>query len=95
MRNGTIGWTLAGQELDKGQSRKFKEVSESTAAKAAERARSVADQAGVKRVKLPFEHGVLLIRQELNESVLPIFRLGNLKLIELLISLTLEPQKNM
>ena len=52
LRNGTIGWTLAGQELDKGQSRKFKEVSESTAATAAERARSVADQAGVKRVKL-------------------------------------------
>ena len=52
LRNGTIGWTLAGQELDKGQSRKFKEVSESTALEAADRARSVADQAGVKRVKL-------------------------------------------
>ena len=52
LRNGTIGWTLAGQELDKGQSRKFKEVSESTASEAAKRARSVADQAGVKRVKL-------------------------------------------
>lgn len=52
LRNGTIGWTLAGQELDKGQSRKFIEVSESTAATAAERARSVADRAGVKRVKL-------------------------------------------
>ena len=52
LRNGTIGWTLAGQELDKGQSRKFKEVSESTATVAAERARSVADRAGVKRVKL-------------------------------------------
>ncbi len=52
LRNGTIGWTLAGQELDKGQSRKFKEVSEGTAMVAADRARSVADQAGVKRVKL-------------------------------------------
>ena len=49
MRNGTIGWTLAGQELDKGQSRKFKEVSESTTNEAATRARSVADRAGVKR----------------------------------------------
>ncbi|MFM2029149.1 MAG: hypothetical protein RL517_340 [Pseudomonadota bacterium] len=49
LRNGTIGWTLAGQELDKGQSRKFKEVSESTALEAAKRARSVADRAGVKR----------------------------------------------
>ena len=52
LRNGTIGWILAGQELDKGQSRKFKEVSEGTAMVAADRARSVADQAGVKRVKL-------------------------------------------
>jgi len=52
LRNGTIGWTLAGQELDKGQSRKFKEVSDSTAAQASERARSVADRAGVKRATL-------------------------------------------
>ena len=52
LRNGTIGWTLAGQELDKGQSRQFKEVSENTALEAAERARSVADRAGVKRIKL-------------------------------------------
>jgi rhodanese-related sulfurtransferase len=52
LRNGTIGWTLAGQALDKGQSRKFKEVSESTASEAALRARSVADKAGVKRVSL-------------------------------------------
>jgi rhodanese-related sulfurtransferase len=52
LRNGTIGWTLAGQELDKGQSRKFKEVSESTASEAAQRARNVADRAGVKRATL-------------------------------------------
>ena len=52
LRNGTIGWTLAGQELDKGQSRKFTEVSDSTASEAAQRARSVADKAGVKRVTL-------------------------------------------
>ena len=49
LRNGTIGWTLAGQELDKGQSRKFKEVSDGTRDEAAARARSVADRAGVKR----------------------------------------------
>ncbi|QWE15892.1 rhodanese homology domain-containing protein [Polynucleobacter sp. AP-Nino-20-G2] len=49
LRNGTIGWTLAGQELDKGQSRKFSEVSTLTANEAAQRARSVADRAGVKR----------------------------------------------
>jgi rhodanese-related sulfurtransferase len=52
LRNGTIGWTLAGQELDKGQSRKFKEVSQSTVNEAAERARSVADRAHVKRTTL-------------------------------------------
>lgn len=52
LRNGTIGWTLAGQELDQGQSRKFQDVSESTKNDAAQRARSVADRAGVKRAKL-------------------------------------------
>jgi rhodanese-related sulfurtransferase len=52
LRNGTIGWTLAGHELDKGQSRKFSEVSNSTANTANQRARKVADQAGVKRVSL-------------------------------------------
>jgi rhodanese-related sulfurtransferase len=52
LRNGTIGWTLAGQALDQGQSRKFKAVSDSTASEAARRARSVADKAGVKRVSL-------------------------------------------
>ena len=52
LRNGTIGWTLAGQELDKGQSRKFKEVSENTASEASDRARSVADRANVKRTSL-------------------------------------------
>ena len=49
LRNGTIGWTLAGQELDKGQTRKFKEVSPTTTSEASQKARSVADRAGVKR----------------------------------------------
>jgi len=52
LRNGTIGWTLAGQDLDKGQTRKFKEVSEGTTNEAAQRARNVADRAGVKRASL-------------------------------------------
>ena len=52
LRNGTIGWTLAGQELDKGQMRRFTEVSEGTANTAADRARAVADRAGVKRASL-------------------------------------------
>ena len=49
LRNGTIGWTLAGQVLDKGKTRKFKDVSERTMQNAAARARSVAERAGVKR----------------------------------------------
>jgi rhodanese-related sulfurtransferase len=52
LRNGTIGWTLAGQTLDQGQSRKFTEVSADTASEAAQRARAVADQAGVQRISL-------------------------------------------
>ena len=52
LRNGTIGWTLAGQELDKGQTRRFPEVSNKNAQEAADRARSVADRAGVKRASL-------------------------------------------
>jgi rhodanese-related sulfurtransferase len=52
LRNGTIGWTLAGQTLDQGQSRKFQAVSDSTANEAGQRARNVADKAGVKRVRL-------------------------------------------
>jgi len=52
LRNGTIGWTLAGQDLDKGQTRRFTEVSEDTANTAADRARDVANRAGVKRATL-------------------------------------------
>lgn len=56
LRNGTIGWTLAEQVLDKGQTRKFSEVSASTTQSAATRARSVADRAGVKRATLTDVH---------------------------------------
>ena len=49
LRNGTIGWLLAGQTLDHGQSRRFAEVSDQTLAVAREDARKVADKAGVKR----------------------------------------------
>ena len=52
LRNGTIGWTLAEQVLDKGQTRKFAEVSASTTQSAATRARDVANRAGVKRTTL-------------------------------------------
>lgn len=50
LRNGTIGWKLAGQPLDHGQSRKFSEVDDHTQAAAAVAARRVADRTGVKRI---------------------------------------------
>jgi rhodanese-related sulfurtransferase len=62
LRNGTIGWKLAGQVLDHGQSRKFPEVDDTTRKTSAAAARRVADRAGVKRVDLSttihwIEHG--------------------------------------
>ena len=50
LRNGTIGWTLAGQQLEHGQARRFGDVSPATRATAAARARQVADRAGVARL---------------------------------------------
>ncbi|ENO86253.1 rhodanese homology domain-containing protein [Thauera linaloolentis] len=52
LRNGTIGWTLAGQALEKGAARRFPEVSDAVLAQARQRARSVADRAGVRRTSL-------------------------------------------
>jgi rhodanese-related sulfurtransferase len=52
LRNGTIGWTLAGQTLDQGQSRQFSAVNADTKKEAALRSRNVADQAGVKRASM-------------------------------------------
>lgn len=52
LRNGTIGWKLAGQTLDVGQTRRFADVDPKTAAEAAAQARSVADRAKVKRANL-------------------------------------------
>lgn len=51
LRNGTIGWTLAGQQLAHGQERRFAKVSEGTRANAARQARAVADRAGVLRLE--------------------------------------------
>ena len=51
LRNGTIGWTLAGQTLAHDQERRFAEVSDDTRANAAQRARNVADRAGVLRLE--------------------------------------------
>ncbi len=52
LRNGTIGWLLAGQTLDHGQSRQFAETGEDTRQVARADARRVADKAGVKRATL-------------------------------------------
>lgn len=50
LRNGTIGWTLAKQQLEFGQSRTFPGTTEPTARQATQQAHAVADRAGVKRV---------------------------------------------
>jgi len=52
LRNGTIGWTLAGQELVKGASDHFPEVDDAIRIKAAASAFAVAMRAGVKRVRM-------------------------------------------
>ena len=52
LRNGTIGWTLAGQQLEHGQTRRFGAISQGTRKAAAQRARAVADRAGVERLDL-------------------------------------------
>lgn len=52
LRNGTIGWTLAKQRLDHGQSRKFQDLGESDRGATAVAARAVADRAGVARTNL-------------------------------------------
>ena len=53
LRNGTIGWTLAGQELVRGADQHFPPVDESIRRQAAASALSVAYRARVKRVRLP------------------------------------------
>ena len=50
LRNGTIGWTLAGQSLESGQQRSAPEAQGVTADEARRRARAVAYRAGVRRI---------------------------------------------
>jgi rhodanese-related sulfurtransferase len=50
LRNGTIGWTLAGQALERGAQRRFGPVDESVRAQARADARAVAQRAGVPRI---------------------------------------------
>jgi rhodanese-related sulfurtransferase len=49
LRNGTIGWTLAGQTLDRGQSRRITTVNDCRRRQAANAARALADRAGARR----------------------------------------------
>ncbi len=50
LRNGTIGWTLAGLDLDRGAQRRFPPTPDERAAQAAAAARQVAYRAGVRRL---------------------------------------------
>ncbi len=50
LRNGTIGWTLAGFTLEQGACRRGTDVAETQQTVAAQQARAVAERAGVKRV---------------------------------------------
>lgn len=50
LRNGTIGWRLAGQALDHGQEQQAPEVSSKQALEARRRAREVAYRAGVRHI---------------------------------------------
>ncbi len=50
LRNGTIGWTLAGFALDRGQQRRFGAVSEANLAEARRTAQALADRAGARRI---------------------------------------------
>jgi rhodanese-related sulfurtransferase len=50
LRNGTIGWTLAQQTLEHGQSRRFLDASDQTLTEARGKARAVAYRAGVRRI---------------------------------------------
>jgi rhodanese-related sulfurtransferase len=52
LRNGTIGWTLAGLELERGASKRFPDVSGAVLEAAAARARAAADRFGVARASL-------------------------------------------
>ena len=49
LRNGTIGWLLAGQTLERGATRRFDPTVHADRERAPQQARSVADRAGVQR----------------------------------------------
>lgn len=51
LRNGTIGWTLAGQQLEHGRNRRYDDSPEVVPERVRQAARGVADRAGVLRIK--------------------------------------------
>jgi len=53
LRNGSIGWTLAGQTLEHGQTRRYREPDAALEGEARARAREVAYRAGVRRLDPP------------------------------------------
>ncbi len=65
LRNGTIGWTLAGQTLEHGQTRRFGDVKPENYEQALSSSRDIADRAGVKRTDLVLLKGLLT---ELNRT---------------------------
>jgi rhodanese-related sulfurtransferase len=58
LRNGTIGWTLAGLTLDRGATRQFPEASPHARTLARADARAVAERAGVRRISLQEAEGL-------------------------------------
>jgi rhodanese-related sulfurtransferase len=50
LRNGTIGWTLAGLELDRGAGRRFPQLSAEARAAALDRTRALAERVGVRTI---------------------------------------------
>ncbi len=52
LRNGSMGWTLAGQSLERGQDRRYVEPTEAEALQARRAAADVAYRAGVRRLSL-------------------------------------------
>ncbi|MFV5491387.1 rhodanese-like domain-containing protein [Acinetobacter sp. ASP199] len=65
LRNGTIGWTLAGQNLEQGQTRSFKDVQTEVQPQLLVNAKILAQKAGVKTISLDQLHS---LRAETNRT---------------------------
>ena len=65
LRNGTIGWILAGQKLEQGQIRSYKDDAKQYSAQYLENAKSLADQAKVKTINY---QELIALRADLNKT---------------------------